>query len=148
MSRALIEGKCDASLTVREGVSAMENVYWPRQLAIARANHLIAAPVRGRVRTRRRGFIAWKSKLLVYGGNEQFGEYVFNFGHSRGSSGGLCRKLRSVLADRRRISREVRRGWPLEQRRNLGRRSLLAAAGQSKQQRCRQPGMDGYVSGK
>ena len=83
MSRALIEGRCDASLIVREGVSAMENVYWPRQLAIARANHMTLRQYEGGCGLAGEGLLLGNPKLLVYGGDEQFGEYVFNFGHSQ-----------------------------------------------------------------
>ena len=83
MSRALIEGKCDASLTAPEGVPAMEKVYWPPQLAIAQANQMTLRQYEGGCGLAGEGLLLGNPRLLVYDGNQQFGEFVFNFGHSQ-----------------------------------------------------------------
>jgi hypothetical protein len=82
MSRALIEGRCEAGFTVSESIAAMENVHWPRQLAIARSHHLTLRQYEGGCGLAGEGLLNGDPRSLVYGGNEQFGEYVFNFGHS------------------------------------------------------------------
>ena len=51
----------------------MENVYWPRQLAIARANHMTLRQYEGGVNSGE-GLLLGNPKLLVYGGDEQFGD--------------------------------------------------------------------------
>ena len=83
MSRALIDGKCDTSLIVPCSVAALEQVYWPPQLAIARANQMTLRQYEGGCGLAGEGLLLGNPRLLVYDGNQQFGEFVFNFGHSQ-----------------------------------------------------------------
>jgi hypothetical protein len=83
VARASLNGRCDTTLTVSESITAMEKFFWPRQLAIARANGLTLRQYEGGCGVGGSGFgLLGDPRAMVYGGNLRFGEYVFNFGHS------------------------------------------------------------------
>ena len=86
VARALVDGKCETSFSVSESIAAMEHVYWPRQLAIAQANHLTLRQYEGGCGLAGEGLLLGDPRALIYGGNERFGEYVFNFGHSEAAA--------------------------------------------------------------
>jgi hypothetical protein len=84
VARALQYGSCDTSLTVSDSVTAMEKFYWPEQLAIAQKHGLTLRQYEGGCGVAGGGVgMLGKPDAIVYGGNSQFGEYLFNFGHSR-----------------------------------------------------------------
>jgi len=97
VSHALQYGSCDAALTVSFGVTAMEKVYWPGQLAIARANGLTLRQYEGNCDIGGGGPMLGNPYRLVYGGNTQFGEYVFNFGHSNEASAVYAENYRAFF---------------------------------------------------
>ena len=84
VAHALRYGSCDGGLTVSDSVAAMENVYWPRQLAIARSYGLTLRQYEGGCGLGAAGIgLLGDPRAIVYGGNTRFGKYIFNFGHSR-----------------------------------------------------------------
>jgi hypothetical protein len=88
IAHALRYGSCDAGLTVSECVSAMENVYWPRHFAVAKAYGLSVRQYEGGCGLGGTGAgLLGDPRALVYGGNRRFGEYIFNFGHSQEAAG-------------------------------------------------------------
>jgi hypothetical protein len=82
VARAVRYGNCDTTLTVSNSVAAMEKIFWLRQLAIAEANGLTLRQYEGGCDVGGGGALLGNPVALVYGGNAQFGEYLFNFGHS------------------------------------------------------------------
>ena len=82
VARALIEGSCDSSFRVRGSVAALIATYWPPQLAVAVANGLTLRQYEGGCGLAGEGMLCGNPRALSYGGNERFGEYLFNFGNS------------------------------------------------------------------
>jgi hypothetical protein len=82
VSRALIDGYCDDRFTVSGSIKAVEDVFWPQQLAIARKNHLALRQYEGGCGISGGLPLLGDPRTLIYCGNEQFGEYIFNLGHS------------------------------------------------------------------
>ena len=83
VAHAVRYGQCDASLTVGDSVVAAEHVFWPAQKLLAKAHGLTLRQYEGGCGVGGAGVgINGNPRALVYGGNAEFGEFVFAFGHS------------------------------------------------------------------
>ncbi|MCG2633009.1 hypothetical protein L6654_41330 [Bradyrhizobium sp. WYCCWR 13023] len=80
---AMRTGSCDTLLTAQDSVASLEKIYWPLQFSIASAYGLTLRQYEGGCGLAGGGTgLLGNPRQLVYGGNERFGQFVFNCGHS------------------------------------------------------------------